>query len=130
MGAGLGGSGSRLRLHAVDALLRLGGVWADGQNLQIRLVVRQRAVEVAGLFLHDTELVGGLGIAGLPFERFLVPADRGAIVALLEVIVANLDALGSLVRILGMEFTKFFFAGAGMLFVVLGRRDVDFGLLA
>src|SRR5271157_6023078 len=121
---------TRLGFQAVDALLCLLGVGAFGQDFEIGLIVPQRGWNIASLFLHLAEFVGGLGIFRLPIQRFLVAADGGAVVALFVIPVADLDTLHRLVRVPRVELVKLAFFRARMFLVSRRRRHIDLRLFA
>ena len=83
-----------LDFKTIDALLSFLGVRPFGQDFEIGLIAAQRGRQIAGFFLRLAKFVGGFGIAGLPLQRFLVATDGSVIIFLLEVKVADLDALG------------------------------------
>src|SRR5215472_2411957 len=117
IGTGLRRSGCGLGLHSVDAFACFLGIGAIGKNLEISLIIRERGSRVAGLLLHLGKLIGRFGVFRLPLECFLISADSGAIIFLFEVPVANLDALGGLVRVPGMKLGQLTVVVAGMFFI-------------
>src|SRR6516225_2041803 len=103
LGCRLGCAHAGFGFETVNPLLRLLGVRALREELEVGLVVFQSGAEAASLFLRIAELVGSFGVFRLPLQRLFVAADGCAIVALLVVEVANFNALRRFVRIPGME---------------------------
>ena len=119
-------AGDAFLFQPVQRFLGFPGIWAVRQDFQVGLVILDGSGKVAGLLQRFAEFVGGFSVSGLPIERFLVTADRGLVVLLLEIVVTYLNGLHCLMRIERVKLRNIAvgidFVTVGMvLLVVLGR---------